>query len=217
MEVEECFGVSISDEEAVQVINVGDLFALVVEKTADQSHKSDVCLTASTFYDLRQKLVELGLDARKVRPAAELQMYFQTGTRRSGFRKLAERMDLVFPRLERPTWLVQLSWTLTAIIILGCVWEFGGSVGFAAGLVSALVLFFLTLPAAVQFSSDCTTFRGLVTKLVALNFKKLSERYSARTAQDVWVAVQDIVAVQLGVEKRLVVPTAHFVKDLGLS
>lgn len=48
-----------------------------------------------------------------------------------------------------------------------------------------------------------------------LNYRILSEKYSASSSTDVWNIVQAIVSEQLWVDKNLVNPQARFVEDLG--
>ncbi len=94
---------------------------------------------------------------------------------------------------------------------------FGLAISLLGCIASAAVLFYLTRPLAIYPSTTCGTIRGLVTNLVALNFSKLTTRYSARNPKDIWNALQVLVAEQLGIDKELVVPHARFDQDLGAN
>jgi len=83
------------------------------------------------------------------------------------------------------------------------------------GVISSVLLMFLTKPFAIYPASTCSTVRDLVTNLVAINYNTLATRYSTRNPTDVWNALQLIVAEQLGVDRSVVVPHARFVQDLG--
>jgi hypothetical protein len=72
MEIEEAFDISIPDERASKMLTVGDVYEFLLEKTADSTLKSSICLTAVTFYDLRRQLHSLGLSHSEIRPKTKL-------------------------------------------------------------------------------------------------------------------------------------------------
>ncbi len=131
-------------------------------------------------------------------------------------------MDLKFPPLQRPSWLVLVNFILVEILALGGfvvvgpanVWlgVFTSFFNLVAGTVAVL---FLTRPFALFPASQCSTVGDLVACIVSLNLNKLTTRHAARSRSDIWVALQTIVAAQLGVDKCIVVPSARFVQDLG--
>ena len=82
--------------------------------------------------------------------------------------------------------------------------------------ISSTVLTFLaTLPVATEPPTEFRTYRGLVTKLVAMNYAKLSGQYTSWNPTDVWIVLQTIIVEQLGVQKELITPIANFQYDLG--
>lgn len=144
--------------------------------------------------------------------------------RRFYWQALCSKMDLRFPRLERPSWLTLLNCMLVAVLVSASFLivarsslATGIALSIVIGVASGAVLVFLTNPSAIYPASTCSTIRGLVTNLVALNYSKLASRYSARSPTDIWIALQLIVAEQLGVERSAVVPGARFVQDLGAN
>ena len=222
LEIEEAFGISIPDDRASRMLTVGDVYEFILENTADSTLKSSTCLSAAAFYDLRRYVRSLGLSPSEILPKTKLEHVIPLIGRRTYWKTLSSRMDLQFPRLERPSWLVLLNCMLVAIVVSASFLGFAARnvvAGiFAAvvfGVISSSLLVFLTQPFAIYPASTCSTIRDLVKKLVAINYSTLSTRYSTRNPSDVWNALQLIVAEQLGVDRSKVVPQARFVQDLG--
>lgn len=82
--------------------------------------------------------------------------------------------------------------------------------------ISALVAVAITSPFALYPGSTFFTYRGLVNRLVVMNYGKLSQRFHAGNP-DVWMILQSIIVEQLGVKKEDVTPEADFVYDLGCN
>jgi acyl carrier protein len=222
MEIEDAFDISIPDDRASTMLTVGDVYEFILEKTADSTLKSSICLTAATFYDLRRHLRSLGLSHSSIRPKTALDLAIPLIGRRAYWQALSSQMDLRFPRLGRPSWLVLLNSMLVAIVVyaafLGFTQKNEATGVFAAivlGVTSSAVMLLLTRPFAIYPASNRSTIRDLVTNLVAMNYNKLAARYSTRNPTDIWNALQWIVAEQLGVDRSAVVPHARFVQDLG--
>lgn len=222
MEIEEAFDISIPDDRASKMLTVGDVYELILEKTADSTLKSNTCLSAAAFYDLRRHMRSLGLPHSEIRPKTKLDRVIPLIGRRTYWQSLSSRMDLRFPRLERPSWLALLNCMLVAIVVSASFLSFaqrnvvpGIFAAGVLGVISSLILMFLTQPFAIYPASTCSTVRDLVTNLVAINYNTLATRYSTRNPTDVWNALQLIVAEQLGVDRSVVVPHARFVQDLG--
>ena len=224
MEIEEAFDISIPDDRASEMLTVGDVYDFILEKTADSTLKSSTCLTAVVFYDLRRQLHSLGLSHSEIRPKTKLDRLIPLTRRRKYWQTLSAQMDLRFPRLGRPSWLVLLNCMLVAIVVSASFLGFAhdnyisGIVAAAAfGLSSTAMLIYLTRPLAIYPAASCSTIRDLVTSLVAINYNTLATRYSTCSRTDIWNALQLIVAEQLGVDRSMVVPHARFVQDLGAN
>jgi hypothetical protein len=224
MEIEEAFDISIPDDRASAMLTVGDVYEFILEKTADSTLKSSTCLTAAAFYDLRRHVRSLGLSHSTIRPKTQLDQAIPMTGRQASWQALSSQMDLRFPRLGRPSWLVLLICMLVAVVASASFRGFAQH-NVVAGIIAAVVfgvsssalLILLTQPFAVYPASTCSTIRDLVTNLVATNYNTLATRYSTRNPTDVWNALQLIVAEQLGVDRSVVVPHARFVQDLGVE
>ena len=128
LEIEEAFDISIPDEVAEKIQTVGQLYDYVVEQTRGRPHRSadeapdrtDVCLTAATFYLVRRELcAKLGLDRRQVRPRTPLEDLFPQAARRRDWAELEHKLNLKFPALVRPRplifWAIALCLAMAAI------------------------------------------------------------------------------------------------------
>src|SRR5260221_11931140 len=71
MEMEEHFGVVITDDQAWRMTTVGDLYAFLLAQ--DCRKASHQCPTSQAFYRLRRSLTgNLGIERSRVRPSAQL-------------------------------------------------------------------------------------------------------------------------------------------------
>lgn len=224
MNIEEAFDVTITDKQASQMETVADIYEFLILSIASTNANSTVCLKSAAFYDLRRHLQTLGIAREKIRPSATLKEVFPILRRRSLWHKLSKSMQVRLPRLVRPSWLALLNCLLVAVITFGSMPLLKpastnflqvvlGSVFIAA--LSSTVLYFLTLPLAVVPCIRCLTMRDLLNELVATNYRKLANRYSAHLPADTWSTLQHIIATTLGIDKSAVIPSARIVQDLG--
>lgn len=222
MDIEEAFDITIPDDRASRMLTVGDVYDFILEQTAGVPTKTDTCLTAATFYELRRHIRSIGLSTAEFRPKSKLNQAIPFVGRRAYWRELGSRMQLRFPSLCRPSWLsllnvlivVTLSFASLLFLALGNTVT-GLAVTAGLCVLSAVVLSVLTRPLAIYPPSTCTTIGDLITNIVATNYTILSVRYSTRSPSDIWNALQFIVSEQLGVDQNAVVPNARFVQDLG--
>ena len=224
LEVEEAFGISLPSEESQNIRTVGELHALVLKLVLHREVDSNRCLSAATFYELRRAIWNSEKATTKIRPTSSLGSVFPISKRRCKWRELQSNLKWKFPRLELPSWLM-LVICVTAVVVsfplfafFRTIVELDTTFSVAIAIVGATFIFFvlnfLTLPLAL-YPRYCSTVGDLVKALVGLNYRMLSEKYSASSSTDVWNIVQAIVSEQLGVDKSLVTPQARFVEDLG--
>lgn len=224
LEVEEAFAVSIPSEEAEKIRTVGELYALVLKLVSHREVDSDRCLCAATFYELRWAIWSSEKLTTKIRPTSSLGSVFPISKRRRQWRELQSNLKWKLPRLELPTWLTLVICVIAVIVsfpmfaFFRTIVELDATLSVAIAIVGAaliaVALNVLTLPLAL-YPRNCSTVGDLVKALVGLNYRMLSEKYSASSSTDVWNIVQAIVSEQLGVDKSLVTPRARFAEDLG--
>lgn len=225
-EIEEAFGISLSDDRAEKVVTVGDLYAAVLVATAGKTRNPNVCLSARTFYELRRHLrlhVASGDASIRIMPSTPLTDILPSAQRRRTWKRLANDLNLRFPRLRRPLSVTLLIWFLSGAIAFVCyasIYDalttgFSVFAAFLAFSLSMSMIFALTIPFATLPSSTYSTLRGLTEQLLAYNCAKLADRHDALSTRDVWSILCLILMEQLGVDREKIVPDAHLVRDLG--
>ena len=224
MEVEDSFGIQISNDQAAELQTVGDLYALVLEKTRVVQRKPNRGVTAATFYELRKKLITLSSNMSSIRPSTEIPIVFPWHRRRMLSKRLSQEMGLRFPALCRPGWLTLIGYCVVTCLTVsvfysqipaGIVLSVARTISIC--LISCALFLLLTRPFAVDFDIKTNTIRGLVERLVALNFAKLSQQFSTWNATDIWCVLQKIIAQQINVDKKTITPDANFLSDLRMN
>jgi acyl carrier protein len=226
MEVEDAFDFKIPDDNASQIITVGDLYDYILELKRDTVSPRNVCLSAATFYLIRRAVcAELGSNPKSIRPQIRLDSTFPQKRRRSFWAELQTAINLKLPRLARPKWLVAIaaSLSIAASAWIGFLvsprWGHNGAVGtflvalFASGVLAAVI----TSPFQTQFRPAFSTYRGLSQVVLAHNYVTLSQRFNSWNPTDVWEAMKVIIVEQLGVQPEKVTRNAKFYGDLGMS
>ena len=221
MNVEEAFDIQIDDSDAEHIQTVGELHDYIVVRIT--MARTGTCLTASTFYKIRNGLHDCGVTERFA-PSSKLAEFFPRTDRREFWVKLQESTELRFPNLVRPNWVVSLATILTlllsmcvALILMGdsepeywfpligifCVFGFG--------------IFFaiISKPMATEFDTSFSSFRGLSERALALNAGKITKEHGPLGNNDVWVVLREIIVDTLGVDHNEIKRDANFVKDMG--
>ena len=221
MDVEESFSIEIPDDDAQQIVTVGDLFEFIKSQT--DLAPAGTCLTAATFYDVRRAFQDSGFNER-FGPSTQLCEIAPTKHRRSLWSNLSLVANLKFPDLVRPSWVVGLNAIITfAASLLTALIASGQNANgtiFAVTLVASLVLYgwisaMLTRPFATRFAADFDTFRGLSERVLAMNTSAQQNKHGPMGPNDIWVILRELIVTQLGVDADEVTPTASFAKDLG--
>lgn len=210
MRVEESFGVTISDAEAVRCETPADVIALVLGKI--QTSGTNGCLSQRGFYVLRRALTKtLGIDRRVVT--------LDTGIRSlcsgSSDPELWELLKLAtkarrWPPLVRPRRLVWCLWLLTGVVLVGLfqvtvpvfAWT-GASLAGCAGMLLTR-RFENRIPAAYSRVRDLVPF--------AITSSEITW-----SPDDVARQVKEIVMDELGVSEEMYREDAHFVHDFGMG
>ena len=162
--VEDTFGFSIPDEDAVGLNTVGKLYEYIL---AHRFHgKRDACLTSVTFYKIRRAMTDvLQISRKDVRVSTELSAVIPAG-RRWVWQALEKATSLRLPQLRRPAWvtpvaaLATLALAIAAPVLLSLK-PFGGGI-MAAILTAPAGCFFswLTIPLAFSFNPTAQRWPG---------------------------------------------------------
>jgi len=223
LEVEQTFDITIPMDRASEMLTVGNLYNFLIETTANTPRQNDICLSAATFYALRRSVQTHTQPAAKIHPKDDVHATLPVNQRRNIWRAISKDLDLKLPHLRRPTWLVLLYCLITAVACISTYQSILDSVSSATAIAAAflvMILFlltswFLTIPIAVFAGPTFTTFRGLTTNMLAMNYVTLSDRYDSWNPSDIWDALRLVIVEQLGVKPEDVTPEANFVYDLG--
>jgi acyl carrier protein len=231
LEIEEAFGIKISDDEAAGVLTVGDLYKLVERETGRLPPLGAPCLSASTFRLARMVATKLmGNEQARIRPNDRLNLLFQGKARRVRWSKYQNALSLKLPSLVRPpvleTALAAVGFAAGALIGGVVLMSPVGWAAFPAGALGGCAVYaaayFLTTPFAICLPRKCVTFRDLTNALLISNYDVLKTRFQPSgtpTAwnESLWLEVASIVVRQLGASPELVTPDASFALDLGMD
>lgn len=218
LNVEECFGVSITDESAAQLTTPRQLASHVAELLAAQSPegsstRASPCLSQRAFYRLRRALfAETGLSRNELRPNTPLATLFPD-QRATAWRRL--RRTLAAPDLPRLTVTTTISAiaqivstslsALLAIYLAQSPWSI---------LVAAFAGWFLGLAACdrlgTQFPSGLKTLGNLVPYVPV-------EPPTVWREGEILQQVCLLTAQQSGLSLEQINPDAHFIHDIGLD
>jgi acyl carrier protein len=226
MEVEEAFGIKISDERACEIRTVGDLYETILDLRRDSLSRKGICLSAATFYRIRRAVcAELGLNPKSVRPRTTLESTITRRHRRPIWARLEAALKLKLPRLARPKWLV-----VVAVVVSGAMAGWIGLLGYRAWgadggaatfmvalFASTVVAAWATLPFETRFRPAFTTYGGLSRVVLAHNYATLGTDLESWDATEIWEAMKTVIVEQLEVKPEAVTRDARFVDDFGME
>jgi hypothetical protein len=121
MELEDRFGIDLTDEDLEGTQTVADLYRLVVSKL---EHKEAwPCLTSVLFLRMRKALMELeGIERQQVTPRTETASQLPAEDRRATWEALGEALERKLPPLNRPLSMHRALLVSTAApIVLGII------------------------------------------------------------------------------------------------
>lgn len=229
MEIEEGFGVSISDAAASEIETVGQVWRFLLRETSGWELPG-VCLSAATFYSLRRGSRGLGVQ-QQLHPDTAIKELLPKGDERHFWQRLEQMTGFLLPPLRCPKWISGLSIAAIAAawgFWICCVWRmvdsglsgehavWGIAVFSLIGLVAS-VLWQLMIRANHSHlpPAGCNSMRDLVSQTLESNRYQLELRYRGETERAVWEKLRTIVSEQLGVAPDKIRPDSHFVHDLG--
>jgi len=218
LNVEECFGVAITDESAAELTTPRQLASHVAKLLAAQSPenisaRASPCLSQRAFYRLRRILIaETGLSRDTLRPDTPLAEVLPD-QRWAAWRRL--RRALVAPDLPRLTVSPPIS-TLAQIAAIALSVLLAAYLALSAGalLAAAFAGWFLSLALCdrlgTRFPSHLKTLGDLVHYVPV-------EPPTVWREGEILQQVCLLTARQSGLSLDLIDPDAHFVYDIGLD
>jgi hypothetical protein len=225
MAVEEKFGINISDEEAQNVLTVGDMKRLVRAKLDIVDDRT--CLTQRAFHLIRTKAIaEFGLPRRNLRPDAYLENVIPQNNRRETWAHF--QLSLGVPGLPELVRSYGVTFSLTALSLsfaVVAIWygalhpvRFGPALIFgltAAALVGWASARF-TISLKTHFSAGYDRVADLARFLVARYPQMLGKpRTTKWSEEELWCLLKEVIIEQLGVSK--FDENSRFTKDLHVD
>ncbi len=222
LEVEDSFGIKIPDEVAGDIETVGQLYEFVLA-ARPSCETARGCLSSATFRMIRRAICSTPqLTSMRLRPRDSVRSIMPRSGRRQFWNRLQQELDLRFPRLVRPEWMVTCSAIVTVSVatIAACVGlatiDIGHAVAFAfaTAIIIAAGLMLVTMPFATNPHRDFATFRGLTTAVIAYNFAALNQRFHISDRNDIWNSLCVILSDQLGISRETLHKNTRFA-DMG--
>jgi acyl carrier protein len=221
LEVEHRFGVQLRDAECSEVRTVADLAALVIGKLP---RRAEPCPTASTFYELRQRLLSNPtVQLQRIGPRTRLTEVFPRGLR-STWRQLRKHEPrvprlVVSPGLDRMLlWVMGVAF-FASVLVVSVAWaRMGTGVGVVAVVAAVLVMsIVIRLPEAIgwRLPQEVETVGDLVRIIAPLDWPRGGAGARLLMQHRVLEEVREITSRELGVPLEKVKPESEFVKDLG--
>lgn len=219
MEVEDHFDLSLANAEAESLRTVGDLVAIIQSRV--QMAKEKPCLALSFFVKLRRCVRNVNGDDRfRIRPKDRVSDRLSPGERRVLWQHVERQFGYSLCPLRRPRW---LRWVLNlaAVAMLSSACVYGLSIDLVAvpvmlvwAVLGIIVLNGITAPLRTEPRENWSTFGDITLRLVE---SVATTRTDLTSTDEILAELRPIIAKQLGVNPALVVPSARFVEDLGMS
>lgn len=217
LEVEDRFGITISDAESEQIRTVGDLAALVNARIAAASQLR--CPSIKSFLRVRQYTRDfLTRPQLRLKPSTAIAAIIPFGRRREMWRQLNAWLGDTTPPLRRPRPL-QIAIAVISLLALATgiatAWidKYFLVVGLLSAEALAIILYLATTPFCVVPPANLATFGDLTHRVTGLT----ASTNPPITPEEVFAALREIIVDTLGVKPEQVLPAANFVKDLGLG
>ncbi|MBI5723647.1 MAG: acyl carrier protein [Planctomycetes bacterium] len=243
--VEDCFGIKISDKEALEIYTIGELFKLVLRKLGQKPGPNDLtraCLTARTFYRLRLGLLGFKhCEGMRIRPDTPIEQVLPAKNRRKLWPELAKNIGLKLPRLRRSAGIRKLViplciiWIVAGWQIVRLVFPAGFypspsvEIFFAitfSGLAFILILWMILTCHLVRTIPDCRNVGDLARDILGDNHAvisqevgqgKIAQAEMSEPEKQVWAALLYIIADITYIKESELKPGDQFVKDLDFD
>jgi len=170
-ELEESFGIEIPEDQASDIVTVGDLYAVLLLATASRTRNPKACLSARVFRSLRRHLLLHSSDspsalAGRFSPSTPLLEALPRTRRREALERMADDLLIRLPPLRRPRYVTFLGFALSLSTSIACYLMLGSStfstlVSVACFMLTTAFVFFTTRPLATLPDATFDTLGGL--------------------------------------------------------
>lgn len=222
MRVEETFEIEIGDEEASELITVGQLYTCILGKLG--LSPSDRCLSSVAFYRVRRALMGLSdVPRHSIRPSTETEVLLPHGKRKQHWDYVARMTGSKLPDLERPRWMQNLIWGVSCLLAGSSLFVYIlssfylAALWFVGSLLFAWLAYRVSTPFAVQLPADCATVEGVTRAILRLNYGVYVQKEKTWNEKEVWETLHDVIVDELSVKPEAVTKEAQFARDLRLD
>ncbi|MEM9764377.1 MAG: hypothetical protein AAF160_08460 [Pseudomonadota bacterium] len=199
--IEETFSITISEQEAIEIRNMGDLFDLVCLKHG--SSDATTCLSGRAF---RLVAEAMAAECRPVRPRDRLTAFRDEGAHRRWSRRLGRRCGLRLDGVTTGDPLYGLHVSALGSTLLGIAMFASLVLNDQVGWLAAMVAVIIT---GILFWQDYRIFRlglprtpltlaELVRRSMGDNYRLLAERHGHGNRHDIWHALSGLARSQSG-------------------
>jgi acyl carrier protein len=217
IEIEEHFGITISDAESQDIVTVGDMLSLINARV-DGSRQSR-CRSFVAFLQVRRFVRDfLEEPNRRMRPSDRIKSIIPWNRRREFWLSLSELFS-TWPtplRLPQPLRFLNLFTSIAALAVGASTALIDPAIlplGIICAVAFVIVLQMLLTPLRIEPPAQLASLGDFSLRIVGLS--ATTKPPVAREA--VLKDLQKIVAETLGVDRDEVIPEASFVKDLGMN
>jgi acyl carrier protein len=220
MNLEEAFGVQITDEEATNCRTPRMVIDMIFSKlkTADEH----VCRSQRAFYAIRRVLVQtFGLERKSITPDMRLRDIIPESRQKELWEQFKAALSPNnWPALALPRWMSRSILTLcVAVFATGAVIEIhlSGRVGSGLACGVALAGLFgiaaalLSRPYCICIPAHIESIRDLIPHAIT------SDRMAGWNREDVAIVVKRLTAEQLGLDESEFTEDSRFVEDLHMD
>lgn len=220
MDVEEHFGISISNTEAERVRTVSDLVALIQSRI--EAARLATCPTLASFLRLRSSVREIAADQRlRMRTGTRVVDVLSPSQRRRLWKRLDDLLGAAPLGLRRPPWLRKtLVFLVLSMLLLAVVTAANINfeilllvIAFAAAFT--LFLHVVTTPFRITPPDGLSTFGALARRVAGVTVA--TKQLHLGSTEAILNELRPIVVDTLGVDGSEVVLTARFIEDLGMG
>jgi acyl carrier protein len=217
IEIEEHFGVTISDAESQEIVTVGDMLSLINARV--EGSRQSRCHAFEAFLQVRRFIRDfLQEPKRRMRPSDQIASIIPWHRRREFWLSL-NKLFRTWPtplRLPQPLRLFDLLISVSALAV-GASTAFLDAAILPLGIISAvafvILLQLILTPLKIEPPAQLASLGDFSLRLVGLS----AATKPPATSDEILNALQKIVADTLGVDRDEVVPEASFVKDLEMN
>lgn len=228
MDLEEAFGIQITDEEATNCRTPRMVIDVIFSKlkTADEH----VCRSQRAFYTIRKVLIQtFGLERKSITPDMQLRDWLPRSREKEAWEQIrAVLSSQHLPGLVRPLWMTRaltattlaiFSVTISATIRLSCgvgstlkdgILQ-GGVLGLFTASVFGIIAGLLTRPFRICIPAQFKSIRDLIPRGMAF------DRVTGWTREEVAAVVKRLTMEQLGLRESDYTEDSRFVEDFHIG